>query len=92
MENGGCDPVHADAEKAYCRVVEVKWKGPKTTFRRTVKKNFTKEETVLAPNGVVSWDEEFHTICALSGCKENVFYPWEIGFTVLNVSLLCLFN
>ncbi|CAI9289716.1 unnamed protein product [Lactuca saligna] len=84
LEGGSSDPVHADTEKDNRRAVEVRWKGPKSTFRRTVKRNFTKEEIIVEPNGVVLWDEEFHTICTLSGCKENVFYPWEIGFTVLN--------
>ena len=94
MEGGGSDPLHPDPQKDdnnnnNLRAVEVRWKGPKialSTFRRTVKRNFTREEMVLEPNGIVQWDEEFHTICTLSGYKENVFYPWEIGFTVLNVS------
>ncbi|KAD5961587.1 hypothetical protein R6Q59_014749 [Mikania micrantha] len=89
MEGGYCDPVHADPEKNNHRAVEIKWKGPKITlssFRRTVKRNFTREEKVLDPNGVVQWDEEFQTICTLSGSKDNAFNPWEIGFTVLNGS------
>ncbi|KAJ0841446.1 putative NT-type C2 domain-containing protein [Helianthus annuus] len=86
MEGGRCDPVH---EKDYHnnRAVEIRWKGPKislTSFRRTVKRNFTREVKVVESNGVVQWDEEFHTICTLSGSKENAFNPWEIGFTVLN--------
>ncbi|KAD5961726.1 hypothetical protein E3N88_13199 [Mikania micrantha] len=89
MEGGYCDPVHADPEKNNHRAVEIKWKGPKITlssFRRTVKRNFTREEKVVDPNGVVQWDEEFQTICTLSGSKDNAFNPWEIGFTVLNGS------
>ncbi|KAI3705416.1 hypothetical protein L1987_75653 [Smallanthus sonchifolius] len=89
MEGGSCDPVHADPRKEYHRAVEIKWKGPKITlssFRRTVKRNFTREEKVVDPNGVVQWDEEFQTICTLSGYKDNAFSPWEIGFTVLNGS------
>ncbi|KAM0068531.1 putative NT-type C2 domain-containing protein [Helianthus debilis subsp. tardiflorus] len=89
MEGGSCDPVHADPEKGYHRAVEIKWKGPKITlssFRRTVKRNFTREERVVDPNGVVQWNEEFQTVCTLSGYKENAFNPWEIGFTVLNGS------
>ncbi|KAJ0657361.1 putative NT-type C2 domain-containing protein [Helianthus annuus] len=90
MEGGRCDPVHADPEKDYHnRAVEIRWKGPKislTSFRRTVKRNFTREVKFVESNGVVQWDEEFHTICTLSGSKEkNAFNPWEIGFTVLNV-------
>lgn len=87
MVGGNFDPAHADPEK---RVVEIRWKGPKITlssFRKTVKRNFTREEKIVEPNGVVQWDEEFQTICTLSGSKDNIFNPWEIGFTVLNVSM-----
>lgn len=77
-------------------VVEIRWKGPKiglTSFRRTVKKNVTQEG--LLGNGVVEWDEEFCSMCTLSGYKDNVFHPWEITLTVLNVSfffyMLCVF-
>ena len=91
MEGGNCDPVHADPEKDNYRAVEIRWKGPKITlssFRRTVKRNFTREEKAIDPNGIIQWDEEFHSICTLSGSKDNVFNPWEIGFTVLSVSFL----
>ncbi|XP_076881076.1 uncharacterized protein LOC143529089 [Bidens hawaiensis] len=89
MEGGvNLDPVHADTEKGYC--VEIKWKGPKislSSFRRTVKRNFTKEVVLVEPNGVVHWDEVFYSVCTLSASsKDNVFNPWEIGFTVLNGS------
>uniref|UniRef100_A0A5B7AAB2 Putative F26K24.5 protein n=1 Tax=Davidia involucrata TaxID=16924 RepID=A0A5B7AAB2_DAVIN len=85
----GYNPVDADAEKergVAGLAVEIRWKGPKislSSFRRTVKRNFTKEE-VVGPNGVVEWDEEFQSVCNLSGYKDNVFHPWEIAFTVLN--------
>lgn len=68
-------------------VVEIRWKGPKiglTSFRRTVKKNVTKEG--LVQNGVVEWEEQFMTVCTLSGFKDNVFHLWDISFAVLNVS------
>ncbi|KAK6152222.1 hypothetical protein DH2020_014857 [Rehmannia glutinosa] len=73
--------------------VEIRWKGPKISlgsFRRTVKRNCTREEIVKrvdGPNGAVSvveWDEEFQSVCSLSGYKDNVFHPWEINFTVLH--------
>lgn len=87
MEGGSYDPVHLEHRRA----VEIRWKGPKITlssFRKTVKRNFTREEkVVMEPNGIVLWDEEFQSICTLSGSKDNnAFNPWEIGFTVLNVS------
>ncbi|KAL0308242.1 UNVERIFIED_CONTAM: hypothetical protein Sradi_5766500 [Sesamum radiatum] len=73
---------------------EIRWKGPKIslgTFRRTVKRNCTREENLRrvddGPNGgvLVEWDEDFHTVCSLSGYKENVFHPWEINFSILHV-------
>ncbi|KAK9289453.1 hypothetical protein L1049_007608 [Liquidambar formosana] len=89
----GYDQVGAGAEKGAQEVspparlaVEIRWKGQKVTLgslRRTVKRNFTKEEGV-GENGVVEWDEEFQTVCNLSAYKENVFHPWEIRFAVLN--------
>ncbi|KAL4563221.1 hypothetical protein LXL04_027257 [Taraxacum kok-saghyz] len=61
------------------------WKGPKITlgsFRRTTKRDFTIVAEIADPNGVVLWDQEFRSVCTLSGYKENDFLPWEIGFTV----------
>ncbi|CBI39128.3 unnamed protein product, partial [Vitis vinifera] len=86
MEGWGC----AGEEGAEGRrvVVEIRWKGPKislSSLRRTVKRNFTKEEDV-GQDGVVLWDEEFQSVCNLSAYKDNVFHPWEIAFTVLNGS------
>lgn len=78
--------------------VEIRWKGPPkialSSFRKTVKRNCTKEEMVKnGPNGgvLVEWDEEFQSLCNLSGYKDNVFHPWEIAFTVLNVRKNSLF-
>lgn len=85
----GCNPVQSDVEKAhdFSRMkVEVRWKGPKvalSSLRRTLKRNFTKEEDVRS-NGVVEWDEEFNSLCSLSAYKDNAFHPWEIAFTVFN--------
>ncbi|KAH6802828.1 structural maintenance of chromosomes flexible hinge domain protein [Perilla frutescens var. frutescens] len=93
----GCDWVWEGAEKDNGGLaVEIRWKGPKVslgTFRRTVKRNCTREEVVKrvgdgGPNdGVfVEWDEEFYSVCSLSGYKDNVFHPWEISFAVLQVT------
>lgn len=68
---------------------EVRWKGPKVglgAFRRTVKRNLTKEER-LGVGGVVEWREEFQSVCALSLYRENGFHPWEIDFTVFGVTV-----
>ncbi|XP_057978626.1 uncharacterized protein LOC131165024 [Malania oleifera] len=66
--------------------VEIRWKGPKialSSLRRTVRRNFTREEG-LGSDGVVQWDEEFHSVCNLSAYKDNAFLPWEVAFTVFD--------
>ncbi|KAF7804216.1 uncharacterized protein G2W53_043327 [Senna tora] len=88
----GCDLLRECAEKGSGEprlTVEIKWKGPKFTLsslRRAVPRNFTKEVEVGSDvqNGVVGWEEEFHSLCTLSAYKDNVFHPWEIAFTVFN--------
>ncbi|RRT51027.1 hypothetical protein B296_00041150 [Ensete ventricosum] len=69
--------------------VEVRWKGPKlalSSLRRTARRNRTREEAV-GDGGVVELNEEFGTVCTLTGShKESSFQPWEITFIVLNVS------
>lgn len=86
------DWVHEGADKDNGGLaVEIRWKGHKISlgsFRRSVKRNCTREEAARSVAGgvLVEWDEEFRTVCSLSGHKENVFHPWEIGFTVLHVS------
>ncbi|KAK6933619.1 NT-type C2 domain [Dillenia turbinata] len=65
-------------------MVEIRWKGQKlglSSLRRSVKINTTKEES-MGDDGVVEWNEEFHSVCNLSAHKENSFHPWEIGFAV----------
>lgn len=72
--------------------VEIKWKGSSkgislnlSSFtRRSVKKNFTKEECLKEDEGIVEWNEEFQCVCNFSGYKEGVFHPWEVVFTVFN--------
>lgn len=86
------DLAHEDSNGGLA--VEIRWKGHKISlgsFRRSVRRNCTREETVKGadePNGavLVEWDEEFRNVCSLSGHKENVFHPWEISFSVLQVS------
>lgn len=68
--------------------VEIRWKGPKIALgalRRREKKE-SRREREMGGNGVV-WDEEFVSVCSLTGNKEGVFYPWEIGVTVFNNGL-----
>ncbi|KAK6944137.1 NT-type C2 domain [Dillenia turbinata] len=89
-EEGGNVQVCEGAEKADREpmrlTVEIRWKGPKitwTSFGRTVKRNITKEAEMKV-DGVVLWEEEFQSVCTLSGYKDNVFHPWEISFSVFN--------
>ncbi|XP_060183726.1 uncharacterized protein LOC132613634 [Lycium barbarum] len=72
--------------------VEIKWKGSKSNpltlsslKRKSVKKNFTKEEC-LNDDGVVYWNEEFQSQCNFSVSKEKSFHPWDVSFTVFNVT------
>ncbi|KAB5539126.1 hypothetical protein DKX38_016659 [Salix brachista] len=63
-------------------VVEIKWKGQKgIALRRSVKSSFT-EKGGFESDGVFQWNEEFITVCNLSGNKDGVFLPWEIAFVV----------
>lgn len=70
--------------------VEIKWKGSKgnalTSFRRSVRRNFTKEEIIREKDGVVEWNEEFQSVCDLSIWKDGVFHPWDVSFTVFKGS------
>lgn len=97
----GCDWVCEDNSGGFA--VEIRWKGPKISlgsFRRTVKRNCTREESVKRvaggsddPNDAVllEWDEEFCNVCSFSGYKDNVFHPWEINFAVLQVTEVSFF-
>ncbi|KAM3280773.1 hypothetical protein P3S67_027793 [Capsicum chacoense] len=72
--------------------VEIKWKGSSKGIslnlgsfnRRSVKKNFTKEECLKEDKGIVEWNEEFLSVCKFSGWKNDVFQPWEVVFIVIN--------
>ncbi|OIT37992.1 hypothetical protein A4A49_36251 [Nicotiana attenuata] len=74
--------------------VEIKWKGSKgnnslslsSLKRKSVKKNFTKEESLKDDDGVVHWNEEFQSLCNFSLSKETEFHPWEVSFSVFNVT------
>lgn len=74
--------------------VGIKWKGStkgislnlSSFTRKSVKKNFTKEECLKEDEGIVEWNEEFLSVCNFSGYKDGVFHPWEVVFTVFNVS------
>ncbi|KAF6169985.1 hypothetical protein GIB67_034377 [Kingdonia uniflora] len=71
-------------------MVEVRWKGGlknalSSLRRTTVKRNSTKEVR-MGFDGVVEWKEEFMGVCNLSAYKDSAFHPWEIAFTVFNVT------
>lgn len=73
-------------------MVDIKWKGPgkinplSSLRNRSVRRNFTKGEPLRVVDGVVEWHEEFHSVCNFSGYKGADFLPWEVAFTVFNVS------
>ncbi|KAM3290637.1 hypothetical protein P3S67_018926 [Capsicum chacoense] len=72
--------------------VEIKWKGSSKGIslnlesfnRRSVKKNFSKEECLKEDEGIVEWNEEFLSVCNFSGWKDGVFQPWEVVYIVIN--------
>ncbi|XP_057742447.1 uncharacterized protein LOC130960927 [Arachis stenosperma] len=95
----GCDLLREASQKGSSTPLslEVRWKGPKLKLgslrRSSVARNFTREvelaaleegDEVNGKNDVVSWEEEFQSVCTLSAYKDNVFHPWEIGFTLFN--------
>ena len=86
----GCDLLRDCGGEPPRLTVEIRWKGPKLTLgslRRTpLARNFTREADVAAAT-VAQWDEEFQSLCNLNAYKDNAFHPWEIAFTVFNVSL-----
>ena len=74
--------------------VQIKWKGARgislTSLRRkSVRRNFTKE-MLLNQHGIASWEEEFRCFCAFSANKDALLHPWEVSFTLFNVSSLSL--
>ncbi|KAJ1435780.1 hypothetical protein SESBI_04730 [Sesbania bispinosa] len=76
-------------EEVRSLVVEIKWKGQKgvalSSLRRSMKRNFT-TEVAVRDAGLVEWNQEFRNVCTFTGYKENMFYPWEVMFTLSNVS------
>ena len=72
---------------------EIKWRGQKGialgSLRRSVKRNLT-NKVVVGDDGLVEWNEGFQSVCSFSYYKEGVFNPWEVSFTVFNVSFSSL--
>ncbi|XP_020579715.1 uncharacterized protein LOC110024219 isoform X2 [Phalaenopsis equestris] len=79
-------PAEESPESAGMMIAEVRWKGPKTTalrsLRRSVKRNCTRVEAVKGDQGEVEWNEEFGSVVGLTAHKENAFNPWEIEIVV----------
>ncbi|KAL0914404.1 hypothetical protein M5K25_014748 [Dendrobium thyrsiflorum] len=79
-------PAEESPEGAGMMIAEVRWKGPKTTalrsLRRNAKRNCTKVEAVKGDQGEVEWNEEFVSVVGLTAHKENAFNPWEIEILV----------
>jgi hypothetical protein len=86
-------PTNTNKTRFQQNAVEIRWKGPKLALsslrRNAVVRNFTGEAHPKGDeNNVVLWDEEFCSFVNLSANKENGFHPWEIAFTIFNVSFL----
>ncbi|KAG7012965.1 hypothetical protein SDJN02_25719, partial [Cucurbita argyrosperma subsp. argyrosperma] len=68
-------------------VVEIKWKGQKiiglSSWRRSVKRNYTDKGNVCEDGASVDWNEEFRILCSILGSKEDLIPPWKLSFTVL---------
>lgn len=100
---GWCDQVREGVEEDHCDedhqiklTVEIRWKGPpnekKVALMRrksSIKSDITKEVEGNQNGAVFQWDEEFHSVCTFSSNKDNCnsFLPWEIGFSLLHVSV-----
>ncbi|XP_019151139.1 PREDICTED: uncharacterized protein LOC109147923 [Ipomoea nil] len=72
-------------------VVEIRWKGSAkvnplalNSLRRRVRRNFTKEGSLIKEDGVVQWEEEFKCECNFSAYKDDDFLPWEVAFSLFN--------
>ncbi|GAB2272614.1 hypothetical protein Dimus_007436 [Dionaea muscipula] len=83
-----------EVRSAAALAVEIRWKGQKaalSSFRRNVwRRDVTKEAVAVVGenDAVFVFDEEFRSVCNFSAYKDNnnLFLPWEIGFTLLNGS------
>ncbi|KAL5568668.1 hypothetical protein UlMin_025243 [Ulmus minor] len=80
----GIDLVEFEGERRVS--VEIQWKGHKgMSLRRSMKRKLTKE-CFISDDGVVEFEEEFSSVCNISGSKDGSFYrlPLELAFTVFH--------
>jgi hypothetical protein len=97
----GLLPPAADADVEAKVAVEVTWKGPKARWKGIrVCRNRTRLEPAAAADAassssaaaVVEWEEEFEDVVTLTATSHRkaaaAFQPWDLSFSVLNVSTL----
>lgn len=85
-----------DADAEARMAVELKWKGPKARWKGLrVCRNRTRLEAPAAAGSsaaAVAWDEEFEDVVTLTAASHRkpaaAFHPWDLSFSVLNVSTL----
>jgi hypothetical protein len=97
-------PPAADADAEAKVAVEVTWKGPKARWKgiRVCRNRTRLESSAPAPAAdaasssssaaVVEWEEEFEDVVTLTATSHRkaaaAFQPWDLSFSVLNVSTL----
>ncbi|KAI5067085.1 hypothetical protein GOP47_0017613 [Adiantum capillus-veneris] len=81
-------PSSAQDENVEGLMVDVKWKGPKSSIfpRRSLKRLRTTEKQVTG-DGIVCWEEKSDFECDFMQMKNNsTFQPWDVHFVVLKAS------
>lgn len=85
---GLAPPSSAEDQNLEGLMVDVKWKGPKTSIfpRRSLKRLRTTEKHVTG-NGIVCWEEKSDFECDFMQAKNNSrFQPWDVHFVVLKAT------
>ncbi|MCO5566494.1 hypothetical protein L7F22_020171 [Adiantum nelumboides] len=81
-------PSSAQDQNVEGLMVDVKWKGPKSSIfpRRSLKRLRTSERHVTG-NGIVCWEEESDFECDFMPMRNNSrFQPWDVHFIVLKAT------
>lgn len=78
-----------DSKSSGGLVIEIKWKGQKnlgiSSWRRSVKRNYSEKGNVCADGESVDWNEEFMSLCSFLGSKQDLMppSPWKVSLTLL---------
>ena len=93
-------PAAEDVDVAAKVAVEVTWKGPKARWKgiRVCRNRTRLEAASSATAAAVEWEEEFEDVVTLTAASHRrkaaapAFHPWDLCFSVLNVSTLSPFR